>query len=134
MGLSVLPDGPVLAVVDVVLLRARPTTAASDARTCVIRSLNDQRYTEGTMQSPSDLTRDDGAPNVATLPDRERDIAALVAEGLGDAEIAERLGLTPATVAPHLGHALRVLRLRTRLRLAVWATEQGLRDRAADTT
>jgi DNA-binding NarL/FixJ family response regulator len=65
----------------------------------------------------------------AALTPREREIAALVAEGLTNAEIAERLTLTPGTVGNHLGHILRTLGVRNRVQVAVWAVEHGLRDR-----
>ena len=60
------------------------------------------------------------------LTPREREVAALVAEGLTNAEIAARLVITPGTVANHLEHIMRSLRLQGRVRVAVWAVEQGL--------
>lgn len=60
------------------------------------------------------------------LTAREREIAALVAGGLSNAEIAERLVLTPGTVGNHLGHIMRRLGARNRVQVAVWAVEHGL--------
>ena len=68
-------------------------------------------------------TRDDGAPRPRTLSSRGRALSALVAEGLTNAEIAERLDLDPRSVVRDLDGVLRALGLKTRLRLAVWATE-----------
>ena len=64
---------------------------------------------------------------VPTLTPRERDVVALVAEGLSNAEIAERLWLTPGMISRCLSRILRQLGLRNRVQVAVWAVEQGLR-------
>ena len=45
------------------------------------------------------------------LTDREREVLALMAEGLTDRGIAERLWLTPRTVETHVRHILRKLDL-----------------------
>ena len=60
------------------------------------------------------------------LTARQQEIAQCVAEGLSNAEIAERLTLTPGTVANHVGQILRRLNLAGRVQLAVWAVECGL--------
>jgi DNA-binding CsgD family transcriptional regulator len=60
------------------------------------------------------------------LTPRERAVAALVAEGLSNAEIAERLMLRPDTVSSHLGNILRRLGVRSRNQVAIWAVRQGL--------
>jgi DNA-binding NarL/FixJ family response regulator len=65
----------------------------------------------------------------STITSLECDIAALVAEGLTDAEIAGRLGLPEATVSAHVEAAMRTLTVRSRLRLAVWAAERGRAER-----
>jgi predicted transcriptional regulator len=53
-------------------------------------------------------------------------VAALVAAGLTNEEIAERLTLVPGTVANHLEGILRRLTLPNRTSLATWAVEHGL--------
>jgi DNA-binding CsgD family transcriptional regulator len=63
---------------------------------------------------------------LARLTARQRDVAALVADGRTNAEIAARLGLTEGTVANHLEQAMRRLDLRSRSQLAVWAYRHGL--------
>ena len=60
------------------------------------------------------------------LTPRELEVAALVAEGLTNAEIAQRLVLSPGTVANHLAHIMRALGTRNRVQVAVWALRQGL--------
>jgi DNA-binding NarL/FixJ family response regulator len=53
------------------------------------------------------------------LTERQRDVAALVAEGLSNEEIASRLFLSPATVKSHLTAVMRRLDVRTRTQLAI---------------
>jgi DNA-binding NarL/FixJ family response regulator len=60
------------------------------------------------------------------LTDREREILALVAEGLSNHEIAERLVLSPATAKTHVSRAMGKLRARDRAQLVVIAYESGL--------
>lgn len=60
------------------------------------------------------------------LTRRQQEVAGLVAEGLTNAEIAQRLVLTSGTVANHLEHILRRLNLRSRTQVGVWAVERGL--------
>jgi DNA-binding NarL/FixJ family response regulator len=83
------------------------------------------------QQPPSD--RDESTLTADVLTPREREIAALVAEGLSNAEIAERLVLSPGTVGNHLGHILRALGARNRVQVAVWAVKHGLQRRGDDT-
>jgi DNA-binding NarL/FixJ family response regulator len=68
-------------------------------------------------------------PPVTALTPRELEVAALIAGGLTNAEIAQRLVLSPGTVGNHLGHILRALGARNRVQVAVWAVEHGLRAR-----
>ena len=66
------------------------------------------------------------ADDIARITRREREVASLIAGGLSSAEIADRLVLAEGTVANHIEHILRKLRLRSRTQLAVWAVERGL--------
>ncbi|MET9226602.1 LuxR C-terminal-related transcriptional regulator [Lentzea sp. NPDC003310] len=52
---------------------------------------------------------------------RELHVATLVAEGLTNRQIGQRLGISPHTVARHVTHARSKLGLRSRAQLAVWA-------------
>lgn len=54
------------------------------------------------------------------LSDREREIVRLVALGLLNPEIAERLGISPATVHNHLDHIYKKLGVHGRVRLVLW--------------
>lgn len=60
------------------------------------------------------------------LTDREREVVALVAEGLTNDEIAERLVISPLTVKTHVNRSMAKLDLRDRAQLVVAAYQSGL--------
>jgi DNA-binding NarL/FixJ family response regulator len=66
------------------------------------------------------------APALAELTAREREVMALVAEGLTNAEIGERLFMSPATARTHVSRILTKLGARDRTQLVVMAYESGL--------
>jgi DNA-binding CsgD family transcriptional regulator len=55
------------------------------------------------------------------LTGRERDVLGLLLEGLTNAEIAERLFISPSTAKVHVRHILEKLGARTRLEAVVRA-------------
>ncbi|MFI6522722.1 ATP-binding protein [Spirillospora sp. NPDC050679] len=59
------------------------------------------------------------------LTPREREIAALVAEGLSNRQIAERLVIAKRTVDSHVEHILAKLGAASRTQIAVWAERHG---------
>lgn len=65
-------------------------------------------------------------PSLGHLTEREREIVALVAEGLSNQEIAERLVVSPATVRTHVSRATVKLHARDRAQLVVIAYQSGL--------
>jgi DNA-binding NarL/FixJ family response regulator len=63
---------------------------------------------------------------LADLTDREREIMALVARGLSNAEIAGRLVISPLTAKTHVSNILRKLDCHDRAALVALAYETGL--------
>lgn len=60
------------------------------------------------------------------LSDRERDVLALVGEGLSNQEIAERLYMSPLTAKTHVSRILQKFDARDRAQLVVIAFQTGL--------
>ncbi len=90
------------------------------------------RVTRRLLETFSHRLPDAGRPNrdgerrAAGLTARELEVLGLVAGGLSNAEIAERLFVTEATVKTHVGRVLAKLELRDRVQIVVFAYETGL--------
>jgi non-specific serine/threonine protein kinase len=63
---------------------------------------------------------------VGGLTRREREVAALAAEGKSNREIAEALVISVRTTKTHISHILAKLSLSTRAQLAAWARDKRL--------
>ncbi|HEX6523767.1 MAG TPA: response regulator transcription factor [Streptosporangiaceae bacterium] len=66
------------------------------------------------------------AQSLSRLTGREREVLALVAEGLSNDEIAARLYLSPLTTKTHVSRIMTKLEARDRAQLVVMAYESGL--------
>src|SRR6266536_1565074 len=60
------------------------------------------------------------------LTEREREVAALIAQGKSNREIADKLVVSYRTVETHVGTILSKLAFSSRAQIAVWAVEIGL--------
>jgi NarL family two-component system response regulator LiaR len=65
-------------------------------------------------------------PNAGDLTDRELEVVRLVAEGLSNRDIAERLVISEKTVKTHVSSILGKLHLNDRTQLAVYALKSGI--------
>jgi DNA-binding NarL/FixJ family response regulator len=66
------------------------------------------------------------APSTASLTSREREVLALLAQGLANKVIASRLGITEHTVKTHIAAVYEKLNARNRAEVLVAAARQGL--------
>jgi DNA-binding NarL/FixJ family response regulator len=64
---------------------------------------------------------DDAGDPLGVLSEREREVLTLLADGLRNREIAERLVISEATVKTHVRHVLEKLRFRNRAEAAAFA-------------
>jgi DNA-binding NarL/FixJ family response regulator len=67
-----------------------------------------------------------GAPSLRLLTDREREILALVAQGLSNQGIADRLAISERTARSHVSNILTKLGLTSRTQAALWALREGI--------
>ena len=65
-------------------------------------------------------------PGIGDLTEREREVMGLVALGLSNDEIAQRLVVSPATAKTHVSRIMIKLGARDRAQLVVFAYESGL--------
>ena len=63
---------------------------------------------------------------VATLTKREIEVLGVICEGGGDAQIAERLSMSPNTVRNHVARIYAKIGVNRRGAAIVWARERGL--------
>ena len=109
-------------VAPVDFVKAIRTVAAGDALiapTVTRRLLS--RFAQ--LPLPGDALQVEG---LAQLTDREHEVLKLVALGLSNREIAERLTLAEPTVKTHVSHLLLKLELRDRAQLVALAYESGV--------
>lgn len=71
----------------------------------------------------------DEQPLFTDLTDRETDVLKLIANGLTNSQIAEKLVISENTVKGHVSNILSKLHLADRTKLAVYAWQQGIVNR-----
>jgi DNA-binding NarL/FixJ family response regulator len=116
-----LKDAPTQEVVAAVRSVAAGDAVLSPA---VTRQLLDQVG----RRLPAAVSRESGA--LEALTDREREVLRMLAAGLSNAEIAEAMVVSEATVKTHVSNLLGKLGLRDRVQAVIYAYETGLVARA----
>ncbi len=85
-----------------------------------------QQVVQKTVQDiPQPTTPAEEEQLVEPLTAREREILALIAQGMNNREIAEALSVTVSTVKTHIEHILAKLQATDRVQAAVWAVRHG---------
>lgn len=78
-----------------------------------------QEFTKPTLADPE-------AAKIESLTDREREVIALVGEGLKNKQVGERLFISETTVTHHLSSVFSKLEVSDRLELIIYAFRHGL--------
>ena len=105
-----------------VLLDAIRVVAAGDA----LLTPKATRALLASMDRADDDARPVDEATVGALTAREREVVALVGQGLSNEEIAEQLFLSPLTAKTHVSRAMTKLDARDRAQLVVMAIRTGL--------
>ena len=111
-----LKDSPPEELVDAVRVVA---TGAALLDPAVTRSVIE----EFVRRAPSEQI---DSPRLAELTERERDVLRLLTRGRSNAEIAQDLVVSEATVKTHVAHVLMKLGVRDRVQAVIFAYEAGL--------
>jgi DNA-binding NarL/FixJ family response regulator len=82
------------------------------------------------LPAPPTARRPLADPDVIPLSPREREVATLIARGLTNRQIAERLVISLRTADAHVAHILAKLGFAARAQIAVWATGRANRQMA----
>ncbi len=101
------------------LIAAVRTVAAGEA-------LLSPTVTKRVIKQFARIPRPEPPKGLDELTARERDILRLIADGLSNAEIGERLYISETTVKTHVTHVLQKLGLRDRVQAVVMAYQTGL--------
>jgi DNA-binding NarL/FixJ family response regulator len=106
------------------LITAIRVVAAGDA--LLAPSVTRRLVEEFARRPPAAPAAQPGRGTLDAITAREREVLALVASGLSNTEIAQRLDISPATTKTHVGHLLTKLDARDRVQLVILAYQAGL--------
>ncbi|MGN6796428.1 MAG: LuxR C-terminal-related transcriptional regulator, partial [Streptosporangiaceae bacterium] len=124
---------PMAETIDRWLGQARTSAGAAAGRLIAEgRRLSPEQAVELALDDDAEGAR--GLEPRRKLTRREAEVAALVARGLTNREIAARLFLSVRTVEVHVDHVLTKLGFHTRTQLAAWAHEEGLLPEGTEDT
>jgi DNA-binding NarL/FixJ family response regulator len=104
------------------LLRAVRLAAAGES----LLSPSVTRRVIDNLQAGRDPQNRRAHPRLTSLTDREREVLVLIGEGSNNAEIADRLVVSPATARTHVSRVMTKLGARDRAQLVVIAYQSGL--------
>ena len=90
-------------------------------------ALIDPKITVRLIEAYAQSAPTPSAPPSAPLTDREEQVLAAVARGLGNSEIGSELHISLSTVKTHLESIMTKIGARNRVELAIWASERGRR-------
>ncbi|GCB44781.1 hypothetical protein SNL152K_2071 [Streptomyces sp. NL15-2K] len=105
------------------ILQAVRRVAAGDP---VLSPAVTRQLMEHAAGTAADTRRTRARARIATLNDREREVAVAVGRGLSNAEIAATLFMSVATVKTHVSRILAKLDLNNRVQIALLAYDAGL--------
>jgi DNA-binding NarL/FixJ family response regulator len=105
------------------LVDAVRIVAAGDA---LLAPRHTRRLIEAFVEQSGPAPRDEADERLEELTAREREVLTLVGQGLSNAEIAQRLVLSPLTAKTHVARLFTKLAARDRAQLVVLAYETGL--------
>jgi DNA-binding NarL/FixJ family response regulator len=108
-------------------LYAHGRTPAARQQAATARSLLEHWPGWRRDEVDAELSRlDSAATKEGQLTPREREVAALLGEGLSNSELARRLYISPRTAAVHVSNILVKLGMSGRAEVAAWAVRNGL--------
>ena len=81
---------------------------------------------EEALEAYTQITKSTALDPYNTLTTREREVLHMAAEGLSNAEIADRLSISPRTVEIHRANMMRKLRLHKQIELVRYAIQRGI--------